>query len=45
MRTVEQIQKELAAARKEEEQAKHKREKLEQEMHGIYVAAKEALGI
>jgi hypothetical protein len=45
MRTVEQISKELRAAREEEKQAKSKREKLEQEMKEIYLAAKAELGI
>jgi hypothetical protein len=45
MRTVEQIKKELEAARNEEAQAAKKTAKLEQEMKEIYLAAKQTLGI
>lgn len=45
MRTVEQIERELISARKEEERAKKTRENLEQEMKEIYLAARNALGI
>lgn len=45
MRTVEQIEKELRAAREEEVQAGKRRDKLEQEMKEIYLASAKALGI